>query len=128
MRVLLDTHALIWLVTGDPRLSSTARKVFLDPANDLLCSAVTGFEIAVKYSLGKLYLTEPPALFIDNRIRNNGLIPLSITLAHACRLADLPLHHRDPFDRLLIAQALLEQVPLLSADAAFDAYSVQRLW
>ncbi|WP_141699381.1 type II toxin-antitoxin system VapC family toxin, partial [Candidatus Thiosymbion oneisti] len=75
MRVLLDTHSLLWLVTDDPRLSANARKTFLDIDNELLCSAVVGFEIAVKHSLGKLELAEPPRTFIDNRIRNNALTP-----------------------------------------------------
>ena len=128
MRVLLDTHALLWLVTDDPRLSNTARETFLNADNQLLCSAVIGFEIAVKYSLGKLELSEPPRTFISNRIRNNALIPLPITMAHATRVADLPFHHRDPFDRLLVAQALEEDLPLLSADKILSDYDIRRLW
>ena len=128
MRVLLDTHALLWLVTNDSRLSTTARETFLDADNELLCSSVVGFEIAVKYSLGKLELTEPPRTFIQNRIRNNALIPLPITMVHATRVADLPFHHRDPFDRLLVAQALEEGVPLLSADEILSSYGIRRLW
>ena len=128
MRVLLDTHSLLWLVTDDPRLSDTARNTFLDDNNELLCSAVVGFEIAVKYSLGKLELAEPPRVFIDNRIRNNTLTPFPITMAQAVRVADLPFHHRDPFDRLLIAQALEEDIPVLSADEILSAYGVRRLW
>jgi PIN domain nuclease of toxin-antitoxin system len=100
----------------------------LDTDNELLCSAVAGFEIAVKYSLGELELAEPPRTFIDNRIRNNALTPLPITMAHAVRVADLPYHHRDPFDRLLIAQALEEDVPLLSADEILSTYGIRRLW
>jgi len=128
LRVLLDTHSLLWLVTNDSRLSDTAVNTFLDTDNELLCSAVVGFEIAVKYSLGKLELAEPPRTFIDNRIRNNALTPLPITMAHAARVTDSPSHHRDPFDRLLIAQALEEDVPLLSADEVFSTYGIRRLW
>ncbi|WP_133510355.1 type II toxin-antitoxin system VapC family toxin [Candidatus Thiosymbion oneisti] len=128
MRVLLDTHSLLWLVTDDPRLSANARKTFLDIDNELLFSAVVGFEIAVKHSLGKLELAEPPRTFIDNRIRNNALTPFPITLAHAVRVAELPFHHRDPFDRLLVAQALEEDLPLLSADNALSAYGIRQLW
>ena len=124
----MDTHSLLWLVTDDPRLSTTARETFLDPDNELLSSAVVGFEIAVKYSLGKLELAEPPRTFIENRIRNNALIPFPITMAHSTRVADLPFHHRDPFDRLLVAQALEEGVPLLSADQILSAYGIRRLW
>ena len=126
--MLLDTHSLLWLVTDDPRLSANARTTFLDADNELLFSAVVGFEIAVKYSLGKLELAEPPRTFIDNRIRNNTLTPFPITLAHAVRVAELPFHHRDPFDRLLVAQALAEDLPLLSADDTLSAYGIRRLW
>jgi len=128
LRVLLDTHSLLWLVTDDSRLSNVARETFLDADNELLCSAVIGFEIAVKYSLGKLKLDEPPRRFIENRIRKNALTPLPITLDHATRVAELPFHHRDPFDRLLVAQALEEGLPLLSADKILSAYGIQRLW
>jgi len=128
LRVLLDTHSLLWLVTNDSRLSTTARETFLDTDNELLCSAVVGFEIAVKYSLGKLKLAEPPRAFIKNRIRNNALTPLPVTMAHATRVADLPFHHRDPFDRLLVAQAIEENVPLLSADEILSRLDILRLW
>lgn len=126
--MLLDTPSLLWLVTGDPRLSANARKTFLDADNELLFSAIVGFEIAVKHSLGKLKPTEPPCTFIDNRIRNNALTPFPITLAHAVRVAELPFHHRDPFDRLLVAQTLEEDLLLLSADDTLSAYGIRRLW
>jgi len=128
VRVLLDTPSLLWLVTGDPRLSANARKTFLDADNELLFSAIVGFETAVKHSLGKLKPTEPPRTFIDNRIRNNALTPFPITLAHAVRVAELPFHHRDPFDRLLVAQTLEEDLLLLSADDTLSAYGIRRLW
>lgn len=87
-----------------------------------------GFEIAVKYSLGKLELAEPPREFMENRLRKNALKPLPITLAHTYRIAHLPLHHSDPFDRLLVAQALEEDLPLLGDDAVLSEYGVRRLW
>jgi PIN domain nuclease of toxin-antitoxin system len=128
LRVLLDTHSLLWLVTDDLRLSDTARNTFLDADNELLRSAVVGFEIAVKHSLAQLELSEPPRIFIENRIRNNALTLFPLTMAHAVRVADLPYHRRNPFDRLLIAQALKEDLPLLSADAIPSEYDVRRLW
>jgi PIN domain nuclease of toxin-antitoxin system len=128
LRVLLDTHSLLWLVTDDRRLSDTARNIFLNGENELLCSAVVGFEIGVKHSLGRLEVAEPPRTFVENRIRNNALMPFPITMAHAVRVADLPFHHRDPFDRLLIAQALEEDIPVLSADEILSAYGLRRLW
>lgn len=128
MRILLDTHAFLWSVMDDSKLSDRARSIFLDADNELLISAVIGFEIAIKYTLGKLELAEPPRDFIENRIRNNALTQLPISLSHTYRLSHLPLHHRDPFDRLLISQALEEDIPLLSADSAFRLYDVEIIW
>ncbi len=128
MRILLDTHAFLWLVTDDPKVSAPAKAVFLENDNELLLSAVTGFEIAVKYSLGKLGLKEPPEQFISKRIQANALIPLAITIEHTVLLADLPFHHRDPFDRLLVAQALSDSLPILSADTLLSAYGIERIW
>ena len=128
MRILLDTHAFLWLVTDDPKVSAPAKAVFLENDNELLLSAVTGFEIAVKYSLGKLGLKEPPDQFIRKRIEANALIPLAITIEHTVLLADLPFYHRDPFDRLLVAQALTDSLPILSADTLLSAYGIERIW
>ncbi len=128
MRVLLDTHSFLWLVTNDDRLSELARSVFLNPESVLLVSAATGFEISVKFSLGKLKLSEPPREFVQNRLQNNALTALPVTLAHTYRLASLPFHHKDPFDRLLVSQALEEDVPILSADVVLSDYGVERLW
>ncbi len=128
MRVLLDTHSFLWLVTDDDRLSELARSVFLNSDNTLFVSAVTGFEVSVKFSLGKLKLAEPPREFVRNRLRNNALTPLPVTLSHTYRLASLPFHHRDPFDRLLISQALEEDIAILSADAMLSKYGAERLW
>lgn len=124
----MDTHAFLWLVTDDPKLSQLAKSIFLDSDNELLCSAVVGFEISVKFSLGKLQLAEPPREFIDKRMRNNALTELPVTLAHTYRVAHLPFHHRDPFDRLLVAQALEEDVALLSADEILSEYRIRRIW
>jgi PIN domain nuclease of toxin-antitoxin system len=128
MRVLLDTHAFLWLVTDDPQLSRRAKRVFLDGRNEILLSAVSAFEIAVKYSLEKLRLSKPPAAFIAERIQANALTPLPITIPQAVALADLPPHHKDPFDRLLVAQALVENVPLLSHDQRLSQYGIRRIW
>jgi PIN domain nuclease of toxin-antitoxin system len=128
MKVLLDTCAFIWLVTDDPKLSELAKEIFLDTDNELLLSAVTGFEVSVKYSLGKLHLTEPPKEFIANRIQANALTELPVYMAHALILQNLPFHHKDPFDRLLVAQAMVNQIPLLSADQQLSAYDIERLW
>lgn len=128
MRVLLDTHAFIWLVTDAPNLSDRAKEIFLNNENELFVSAVTGFEISVKYSIGKLELSEPPRIFIENRLRNNALRTLPVLLRHTYRLSHLPFHHRDPFDRLLVAQCMEEDIPLLSADEILSEYGIERLW
>lgn len=128
MRVLLDTHAFLWLVGDHENLSETAKTIFLDGENELFVSAASGFEITVKHGLGKLSLSDPPATFIRERITNNSLQELPITMAHATTLQELPLHHRDPFDRLLVAQALAEGIPLLTADKQLAAYPIECLW
>lgn len=128
MKVLLDTGAFLWLVTDDPQASELAKGIFLNNDNELFLSAVSGFEIAVKYSLGKLRLTEPPKEFIANRIQANVLTELPVSMTHALILQNLPLHHKDPFDRLLVAQAMVNQLPLLSADQQLSAYAIERLW
>ncbi len=128
MKVLLDTCAFIWLVTDNPKLSELAKEIFLDEDNEILLSAVTGFEIAVKYSLGKLHLTEPPREFVIHRMNANALTELPVSMAHALALQNMPLHHKDPFDRLLIAQAMVNQIPLLSADQQLSVYDIERLW
>lgn len=128
MKVLLDTCAFLWLVTDDPKLSPLAKDIFLDSANELLLSAATGFEITIKYSLGKLHLTEPPKEFISNRIQANALTELPITMNHTYALQNLPLHRKDPFERLLVAQAIVNKIPILSSDEPLSAYGITRLW
>ncbi|ESS73163.1 toxin-antitoxin system, toxin component, PIN family [Methyloglobulus morosus KoM1] len=128
MKVLLDTCAFLWLVTDDPKLSELSKEIFLDSGNELLLSAATGFEITIKYSLGKLHLAEPPKEFISNRIQANTLTELPISMSHTYTLHNLPLHHKDPFDRLLVAQAMVNRIPLLSPDEQLSAYDITRLW
>jgi len=128
MRILLDTHAFLWLISDHENASAVAKAHFLDSRNQLYLSAVSSFEIAVKYSLGKLELTEPPALFVPNRLKANALIPLNVTIEQTLVLANLPFHHRDPFERLLVAQAIVEEIPILSADKVLSQYSIQRIW
>ena len=128
MKILLDTHAFLWLVSDNSRLSDKAKMIFLDNSNELFLSAVSGFEIAVKHGLGKLKLSESPAAFIRRRIENNNLIELPISMEHATNLQNLPPIHRDPFDRLLISQSMVESIPLLSADKQMSAYSIDCIW
>lgn len=128
MRALLDTHAFLWWVTDDPRLSEAAREFISDGQNELLFSAASGWEIAIKAHLGKVHLPENPERFLTDQLHRNDIEALSVRLGHALGVYGLPSHHRDPFDRLLVAQCAVERVPLLSADAVFERYPVEVIW
>lgn len=128
MRALLDTHAFLWFVLDDPQLSATAKSLMEDPDNDLLVSPASYWEIAIKVGLGKLDLRSTYDDFIERGIVGNDFSILPIEPKHTSLLTTLPLHHKDPFDRLLAAQALVENLAVVSADKALDAYGAQRLW
>jgi PIN domain nuclease of toxin-antitoxin system len=128
VRLLLDTHTLIWALDDPSKLSAPATKALQDPANDLLVSAATVWELAIKTGQKKLILSLPHRQWMDKAIADLDLSILPVTVAYAERQASLPTHHKDPFDRLIIAQALLEGIPVVCADAAFDAYGITRLW
>lgn len=128
MSLLLDTHSFIWFVEDHPSLSPAARALIEDATNDIFLSIASVWEMAIKASLGKLTLSQPFDLFIPNQLLLNNITLLDITVSHTLHVATLPFHHRDPFDRLLIAQSLVEQMPIISIDSAFDAYGVKRMW
>lgn len=128
MRLLLDTHAFLWFTLNDPQLSVPARNLIADPANDIEISPATYWEVAIKIGIGKYSLTESLQDFMEREIATNQFRILHIEPRHVAPLTSLPFHHRDPFDRLIIAQAMIEQIPVVSADAVFDAYPVQRFW
>lgn len=128
MRLLLDTHTFIWYVTDDPKLSNTAKQLINEGSNDVLLSKASIWEMAIKHSTGKLNFETSFDLFVEQQVRLNAIEVLNIEINHLTAVATLPLYHRDPFDRLLIAQAIVEKLPIVGADAAFDAYAVQRLW
>jgi PIN domain nuclease of toxin-antitoxin system len=125
MRVLLDTHVLLWWLDGSPRLSAKAKRVLANGDNELLWSAASTWELAIKSQLGKVRLHEPLRGFIPRVIVSQGLTPLSIEHVHAAYVAELPIHHRDPFDRLLVAQAIVEGVPLMTGDEHIAEYDVE---
>jgi PIN domain nuclease of toxin-antitoxin system len=128
LRLLLDTHAFLWFVAGAPELSPTARGAIEDGANDVFVSIASAWEIAIKVGIGKLSLDAPSAgVFFDEQMATNGFAYLSIEPAHVFHAGALPLHHRDPFDRLLIAQALAEQMALVTRED-FRRYGVGVLW
>jgi PIN domain nuclease of toxin-antitoxin system len=129
MRVLLDTHTFLWWIADDLQLSAQAREVIGDGANVLFFSAVSGWEIAIKAQLGKLRL---PAnnleQFITEQLLHNSFTPLPVQLHHTLAVYHLPLRHRDPFDRLLVAQSQLENLPILTVDPLIAQYGVETIW
>jgi PIN domain nuclease of toxin-antitoxin system len=128
MKYLLDTHAFIWFVENDPQLSRTARLLIEDSTNELWLSIASVWEMAIKVNLKKLSLGMPFRQAIVLRTSQNNIQILSVALEHTFQVADFPLHHRDPFDRIIAAQSLVEILPLVSADPAFDPYGVHRIW
>jgi PIN domain nuclease of toxin-antitoxin system len=127
LRLLLDTHTLLWWVANHPSLSSAADRVLQGEGNDVFVSAASAWEITTKARLGKL-IAGPLAQDFTGEVRRQGFLPLPITLEHGERAGSLPGQHRDPFDRMLIAQAQAEHLVLVSNEAVFDKYGVQRLW
>ncbi|MBD2356063.1 type II toxin-antitoxin system VapC family toxin [Tolypothrix sp. FACHB-123] len=128
MRFLLDTHAFIWWVTDDSQLSVTARNVISDSSNSLFLSVVSSWEIIIKNKLGKLTLPEPVEQYIPNRLAINRFESLPIDMSHVLQVANLPNIHRDPFDRILIAQSQVEQLPIVTIDQQIIQYAVQTIW
>ena len=127
MRLLLDTHVWLWWLTQPERLPQRIREAMEDGRNELYFSVASSWEIAIKYALGKLPLPEPPEGFVPSRLQREGMRTLHIEHRHALAVAGLPKHHSDPFDRLLIAQALAEDMPIATLDAAFKKYSAPLL-
>ena len=128
MKLLLDTHAFLWWLEGNARLPSTARRVIQDTDNDIIVSAATAWEISTKYRLGKLREAAAVVEDMAGTIAAHGFEELPISVDDAERAGSLPGPHRDPFDRMLIAQALARNLTLVSIDKAFDTYRVRRLW
>ena len=128
MRLLLDTHAFLWFIMGSANLSVNARALIENPANERQLSVVCLWEIAIKTSLGKLTISAPFDELIPAQLMLNGIDVLNIKADHLSTLTSLPFHHRDPFDRLIIAQAIVEKLPVISLDGVFDTYGVTRHW
>jgi PIN domain nuclease of toxin-antitoxin system len=128
VRVLLDTHTLLWWLDGDRRLSRRARQTVADEANAVLVSAASAWEIATKVRIGKLPGAVDVAVDVAGCLARQRFESLDITVLHAQRAGRLPRTHRDPFDRMLIAQAQIEDLPIVTNDEVFDGYGVTRLW
>jgi PIN domain nuclease of toxin-antitoxin system len=127
-RALLDTHSFIWFIGGSERLSARARALIEARENTMLVSVASLWEIAIKHGIGKLALERPFAELIPEQLERQQIGVLGIHLHHLAELVRLPQHHRDPFDRLIAAQAIVERLPIISVDPALDAYGVERLW
>lgn len=128
MKLLLDTHAFLRWVEDDPQLSTKAREAIADLDNEVFVSLVVPWELAIKSALGKIRLTQPVGRYVAHHVEANGFSLLGIDLADVALVETLPLHHRDPFDRLLISQAKNRKLTVVSSDAAFSAYSIKRIW
>jgi PIN domain nuclease of toxin-antitoxin system len=128
VNLLLDAHALLWFLNDDPQLVANAKAIIEDPTNCKLVSIATCWEISIKVGLKKLDLGEPATTFLPRELSTNKFQLLAIDLAHATFVETLPPHHKDPFDRLLVAQALIEKLAVVSIDAVLDQYGITRLW
>jgi len=128
MKLLLDTHIFLWWITDDPRLSKKARELIGDGHNTLYWSAASSWEVSIKYALGRIPLPEVPEQFLPAEIEKNRIESLPIIDVHAFKAGQLPPHHRDPFDRMLIAQAQVESIAILTNDRQLNHYDVEIHW
>jgi len=128
MKILLDTSTFLWFISDSDRLSAKARNYIADLENDLILSIASLWEIAIKTSIGKLELLRPFDQLMPAQLEENAIEVLPIKLDHLSNIISLELHHRDPFDRLLIAQSITERMPVITSDAAFAKYSVDIIW
>jgi len=128
MRFLLDTSTFLWVISGAPELSARARELFVDPGNEIFLSSVSSWEMAVKYALGRLPLPEPPERFVPMHREQHGIEPLPLDEEAALHLARLPLLHKDPFDRMLVCQAIVHGLVVLTPDNLVNQYPVRTMW
>ena len=128
MKALLDAHVFIWWVLDMPRLSRECRQILLDGDNDIVVSVASAYEIVYKAEQGKLTLPEPPVAYVHSRIAANGFTTMAIELSHALRAGALPRIHGDPIDRMLVAQAQVEGLPIVTADPIIGRYDVETIW
>ena len=128
MKVLIDTHALIWFAESSSRLSKTAIRLLQDDTHTIYYSVVSMWEMTIKHQLGKLHLNAPLDADFRRKAFENGMFEVPIEFKHVIHTGKLPLHHRDPFDRLLVAQAVVEGFSIVSQDEMLDAYPVNRIW
>jgi len=128
MMFLLDTHTLLWWIADSPELSSKARELMRNPENELYLSAASGWEIAIKVRLGMLHLPDRPDRFIPDQLARNAIETLPVQMSHALHVGRLPSIHRDPFDRVIVAQSMLEKMPVVTRDPNIGKYKVKVVW
>lgn len=128
MKYLLDTHTLLWITTDDPKLSKKVKDIYLNAENDISFSIASIWELAIKSSLSKISFKKDLEEFVETHVKGNNVQILKIELPHVLRIENLPFHHRDPFDRLIIAQAIENDLVILGNDKTFDKYKVKRVW
>jgi len=128
MKILLDTHTFIWYITDSPQLSQNAKQLIENENTEKLLSLASVWEMGIKHSIGKLNFSRPFMEFIKEQLVITNIGLLGIDFEHIEVITTLPLHHRDPFDRIIIAQAILEGIPVIGADGMFDAYGITRFW
>ncbi|HEV8724391.1 MAG TPA: type II toxin-antitoxin system VapC family toxin [Candidatus Binatia bacterium] len=128
MRVLLDTATFLWAVSDAPEFSQDAREIFVEPGNEIFLSSVSAWEIAVKHALGKLPLPEPPGRFVPLQRKQHGIDPLPLDEEAALYLSRIPPLHKDPFDRMLVCQAVVHELVILTSDELIQQYPVRTLW
>ena len=128
MRALLDTHVLLWWLVDDARISARARRILADAGSEIYFSAASSWELSIKVALGRLKLPAPPRTLIPKVLREQSIQSLDVTHAHALAVAELPSHHRDPFDRMLVAQARLEKLAIVSGDSMIARYGTKIVW
>lgn len=128
MRLILDTHVFLWWIVDSPQLSSPVRDVMRNPANELFLSVASAWEIAIKVNLGRLRLPDRPDRFIPGQLMKNVIEPLPVEMGHALYVSRLPAIHRDPFDRIIIAQSILEKMPVVTRDTDIAKYKIKTVW
>ncbi len=128
MKILLDTQCWLWWIATPEKLSQKTCRRIADKHNSVYLSAASSWEIAIKYSIGKLPLPEPPWQFVPKRLARDAITALPIEIMHTLHVADLPQHHKDPFDRLLISQSIQESIPIMTVDEQFEPYGAQIIW
>lgn len=128
MKAILDTHTFLWWITNDQRISQKVFDIISDGENELYLSTASGWEISIKYALGSLKLPAKPDKFVSEQIAANSIITLPIQMNHALYVYTLPHHHRDPFDRMIITQAQLEKLAVITADKEFEKYKIKTIW